>query len=161
MKTATDLISFTHLAPGPYQYLGLDIDPPESDRTPLGQCQHCNTAIVYHFWLKGSDAKIFFVGSTCITKALLDTQSDLVAAVLDDRSKAEKRRNKNKLEQDYGRACNAIAENTHILCLEPHPKGFKTSSLLDYLRWFRSNAGKRKFISTAKSELKRLGLWGE
>jgi hypothetical protein len=162
-KIATEAISFTHLTPGPYGYLGLDIETPEGDLVAgeHGKCQHCGTNIVYHFWLKGADAKIFFVGSTCIEKALLTTQGTLVRAVMGDRAKAEKARNKNKLERDYGLACNLIEKHASILCMEAHPKGFKKLSLQDYLHFCKTKAGKQKFVQLAKSNLKRLELWTE
>lgn len=33
-----------------------------------GHCQFCNTAIVFRFYIKGQDAKVFFVGSDCVMK---------------------------------------------------------------------------------------------
>lgn len=153
--------AFDHLSKGPYKYLGLGINDP----TAIGgafdgaSCSHCGTPIVYKFYLEGVDKIRFVVGSVCINKALLESQSDLVAMVLGDRKKAEKLKKSQQLENDWAKARIAIAENRDQLRSALHPKGFQNSNLENYLAWFSKNAGKAKFTATAKRELKAIGLW--
>jgi hypothetical protein len=68
IATATDTPPLKHmfeqegLGLAPYTFLG--VEP-----IPGAHCQFCNTPIVYLFWLRSADNKVFYVGSDCILES--------------------------------------------------------------------------------------------
>jgi hypothetical protein len=108
-----------------------------------GNCEYCGTSIVWRFYIKGLDGKVFFVGSDCVMKT---GDAGLMRRV---DAEVKRRQNEARKERDSAK----IASLTAMLCDEsvkvklnglPHPTAYlakKGNTFLSYASWIMKNAG--------------------
>lgn len=121
-----------------------------------GNCEYCNTAIVYRFYLKGADNKIFFVGSDCVHKTGDVGLIHVVEAEVKKRqAEMRKMRDDAKLEEYKTLMADPVViEKMKNL---PHPTRWYASqgrTLHDYAVFAMRYAGKAakiKFLKTLKT----------
>lgn len=170
---------FAHIAPGPYRYLGAEST---ADREALaaasrsngetyttnmcgGSCDHCGTAISDVHRFRGSDSKVFKVGSSCVFKALgVNGEHDpnqpagraLVAKVRSAKRSSDRRKRHAREATKIAALETALgnAETAAKLAAMPHPVAWrndKGETLLDSLRWTMDNAGNAGKVKAAKT----------
>jgi hypothetical protein len=161
-STLLSVHPFSHIMDGPYKLVGFST--PES-REELnsqrksegklyttntscgGTCDHCGTAISIVCTIEGANGR-FKVGSTCVEKAA--QSPEIVNKVKHLVKQRTAQLNKDRQVKQYVQAIDWIEENSESLAILPHPKNWNDSSLLNFLQWYRANAGKAKFIATVK-----------
>lgn len=109
--------------------------------TEGGNCQFCNTSIVYRFYLVGADEKEFFVGSDCVLK----TGDKGLIAFVELELKRRMRDMKGSLEERKIAALEAGLLDSNIramLSSRPHPFAYLArngKTFLDYIEYFIKN----------------------
>lgn len=131
---------FEHLGPAPYKFLSMETRiykaAPEAPAQPGSSCDHCGTAIVYVFWLKAADGKVFKVGSICIGKSG-DAGLRRVVSDVERKARAAKAVDRRvRIE-----AALADPETRAKLAAKPHPMGWSGKTLLDWATWMHAHAG--------------------
>jgi len=124
--------------------------------TDCGNCEYCNTAIVYRFYLTDATGKTFFVGSDCVLKTGDAGLIRIVEAEVKKRqAEMRKMRDDAKLEEYKTLMADpAVIEKMKNL---PHPTRWYASqgrTLHDYATFAMRYAGKSakiKFLKTLKS----------
>jgi hypothetical protein len=178
MATATLTHPFNHIMPGPYSYAGYFdastiaqqieflqdaplkagsrqemmaymVKPQEG--ACIGTCDHCNTAISYAVKIKGANG-IFKVGETCATK-INSYEPALALAAKKAGNERRTAARKAKVDADY-KVCLERLQNDESLRAIAHPKGWEGKTLVDYLEWYRTNAGRAKFVEVFKQSVK-------
>lgn len=157
---------FAHIMPGNYSFVGIscpeDREEIESTKASNGQlfttnttsggtCDHCGQGIMIVVRIKGANG-IFKVGSDCAKKANLPIQE--VTAMTKMLSQRQSKLRKQQVEDKYQLALSWVGSNVENLKTYPHPKGFDNLTLLDYLEWYKSRAGKAKFTVTVNQQRK-------
>jgi hypothetical protein len=117
-----------------------------------GNCQYCNTAIVFRFYIQGQDSRTFFVGSDCVMKTgdvglmrIVDREVKARTAALKKARDAEKL---NDLRLFLSNPV-SIAALTKL----PHPNSYYASTgktMKDYADWMilhSGNTGKLKLAA--------------
>lgn len=111
-----------------------------------GHCEFCSTPIKYRFYLLGSDAREFFVGSDCVLRSG-DTGLIPVVRAEVNRRNAEARRARENRGVIGVRAKLADSVTRAELARRPHPNAFYASqgkTFADYLDFCAQHAGKTK-----------------
>ena len=159
---------WSHLAPGPYTFIGFKtatlIDQERSqagyesnrgfmgtvsDFDCIGSCDHCGTGISGVFWFKGVNVIEFKVGETCAKKCdrpLYDLKVKSVATKR--RTEMAAQRKKEKLAREFLLAVEWM--NSGYPEIQPHPKGWEGKTLKDQIDWYKTNAGRAKFVEVCK-----------
>ena len=117
-----------------------------------GNCQFCNTSIVWRFYIKGQDEGMFFVGSDCVMKTgdaglMKKVQAEVKARQNEARAKRE---NEKLALLDKLMADPAVQAKLS----KAHPNRYYASqgkTMLDYYRWTLSYASKSAKLAALKA----------
>jgi len=112
-------------------------------------CQFCNTAIVYQFWLKGSDGKLFFVGSDCVMKT---GDAGLIKVVQAEVKKHQRALRQKREAEKLAKVRDRIADPVVRAALSkvPHPYSYHArdgKTALDYIEYCARYAGKTTMLA--------------
>ena len=119
-----------------------------------GSCDSCGQAITLFCWIKGSDGCRFKVGSDCVAK----TGDHGLRRVIDRKIAAHKRELAHKRADSKVEQALAVLETVKpALAAAAHPRGFGGLSLLDWVQWMLSNAGRKGKAEAAKVILAAVG----
>jgi hypothetical protein len=120
-----------------------------------GKCQYCNTPIVFRFYIKSADDRIFFVGSDCVMKTRDEGLIRVVEAeVKKHQSVLRKKRENAKLEalKNFLSDANNIA----FLASKPHPVKYWAKigkTLKDHVDYIMRLGSKTEKLRLAKDLL--------
>jgi hypothetical protein len=117
-----------------------------------GHCEYCGTPIVWRFYLKGVDNKIFFVGSDCVMKTGEAGLMKIVEAEVKKRTK-ELREAREEKKLDFVRASMKDAKVLEVLAKKPHPNSWYArngKTLADYGSWVMRYGGKTSILNFGK-----------
>lgn len=123
-----------------------------------GHCQYCNTAIVFRFYIKGQDSRIFFVGSDCVMKT---GDVGLMRVVEREVKKRQAELRQKREEQKMAAIRDRLTDPAVIaeFTTQPHPYAYYANqgkTKLDYINWILRFGGK-----TAKLDLAKIVLPGK
>lgn len=124
--------------------------------TEGGNCEYCSTLIVFRFYIKGQDSKVFFVGSDCVMKTGDAGLIKVVAAEVKKRQKelrlkreAEKLAKLKEIMSDFG--------NLDKLRALPSPYRWdKNGTLLSYVERHRQYGSKTELLKLHKLVMQAL-----
>ena len=116
---------------------------------PGASCRFCGRGIQNVFLIKSSDGKIFPVGSECVEK----TDDSWLTQSVDKMKSRNRRESANAKCADLtARAKDALQSKAvrSALDAKPHPHGRAGATLLSYLEWCLTNAGRAGRTKAAK-----------
>lgn len=104
-----------------------------------GACQFCGTPILYRFYLRGADGKVFFVGSDCVKKT---GDVGLIAYVEQELKRRIREQKASLAERKIAALEAAIMDEPTAVKIRaiPHPSQFfrnQGKTYLDYIQYFR------------------------
>jgi len=143
------------LGKAPFRFTGMNVNKyqacPGAPIQPGGSCDYCGESIMYEFFLRSADGKVFKVGSDCIHKH--DSDSGLRRVV--DSKVREMKRQQNIARQDarIARAKELLPQAEAKLKAIPHPYKWKAEQGLtqyDCVVWFLESAGRKGKCWAAK-----------
>ena len=118
-----------------------------------GNCQLCNTSIVWRFYIKGQDEGMFFVGSDCVMKTgdaglMKKVQAEVKARQNEARAKRE--------SEKLVKLGTLLADLTvqEKLRAKAHPNRYYASqgkTMLDYYQWTHRYASKSAKLAALKA----------
>lgn len=120
-----------------------------------GHCEFCNTAIVFRFYIKGQDTRVFFVGSDCVMKTGdVGLMRVVEAEVKKRQAELRAKRDAEKMAAIKDRLADpaVIAE----LSAKPHPHSWyakQGKTMKDYIDYIMRYGGKTARVALAKTLL--------
>ncbi len=116
-----------------------------------GGCQYCGTGIVYRFYIKGQDSRVFYVGSDCVMKT---GDLGLMRVVELQVKKLQKELREKREAAKLAAIHDRLADPTVIATLsgKPHPSNYyagqgKTmKDYVDYLMRYASKSTRLKYV---------------
>ncbi len=108
-----------------------------------GNCQFCNTAIRYRFYIKGQDKRVFFVGSDCVMKTGDNGLMQVVAEEVKRRMKEARQERNRKAAEDL-KGFLADPEVRANLMSQKHPHPYYAGqglSMYDYAMFCATKGG--------------------
>lgn len=129
---------------------------------PGSCCMFCATGIVYQFWLRSADQKVFFVGSDCITKS-----GDAgLRLVIDPYIRAHERKMREERQKyaisEFDKWVKASGYWDRPMFDMPHPNRYFASqgkTLRDYQQYCYSHSGLASKAIQARKILIAEGVW--
>lgn len=165
MNTATETtihpFEKAGLGKAPFRYIGA-VDQPltrggsvvighiggcQVETKPGGTCDYCGLAIINMYKVRSADGHTFRVGCDCLKKVDIVNPATLKADIKKAKdAKADNRIAEAKAQLETQAVQSALANKPH-----PAPWGqAKGLTMLDYVRWMMSNAGRSGRTDAAK-----------
>lgn len=117
---------------------------------PGTSCDFCGQGIMYVARIKDADGKEFKVGCDCVART-----GDKGLRRIIDRKVAERRTAASKRNADakIEAALAALPAVASKLAAKPHPRAYAGLSLLSWVEWMLSHAGRKGKVEAAKAIL--------
>ena len=148
---------FAALAAPPYKNLGYTSESYQAVRgdpncpiQPGGSCDHCGTGIYEIFRFRGSDGRVFKVGSSCVEKA---GDAGLKKVIAKDVAAHRREVANARAANVIGRALEVLPTIRPVLAAQPHPNTYRANNgatLADWADWMLANAGRTGKTEAAK-----------
>lgn len=140
-----------------FEAAGLGTGPFQLQHTTSegGNCQYCGTAIVYRFYIEGTDNRQFFVGSDCVMKTGDAGLVRKVEKIVKEHQKALRKANDAAKIAAF-RAFLSDPANIAALTAQPHPYAWHAKSgrtMLDYVQYVQRFGGKSAVLKLARKLL--------
>ena len=137
-----------------FQSAGLGVGPFKFNHVTAegGHCQYCATAILWRFYLTGSDGRTFYVGSDCVMKTGDAGLMRVVDAEV-KRRMAEARKRNDTAKLDALRAALTDPAVQAVIASKPHPNAWHAQqgkTMWDYVLFMKRCAGKAGMLRLAK-----------